>query len=55
MSGELQDLIVSGARLGDLKSMALGHGHRTLMQDGLIKASHGHTTLEEVTRLTLEE
>ena len=55
VSGELQDLIVSGARLGDLKSMALGQGHRTLMQDGLIKASHGHTTLEEVTRLTLEE
>ena len=55
ISGELQDLIVSGARLGDLKNMALGQGHRTLMQDGLIKASHGHTTLEEVTRLTLEE
>ena len=55
VSGELQDLVVSGARLGDLKSMALGQGHRTLMQDGLIKASHGHTTLEEVTRLTLEE
>ena len=55
ISGELQDLIVSGARLGDLKSMALEQGHRTLMQDGLIKASHGLTTLEEVTRLTLEE
>ena len=55
VSGELQDLIVSGARLGDLKSMALEQGYRTLMQDGLIKASHGHTTLEEVTRLTLEE
>ena len=55
ISGELQDLIVAGARLGDLKSMALEQGHRTLMQDGLIKASHGLTTLEEVTRLTLEE
>ena len=55
VSGELQDMIVAGTRLGDLRKLAFGQGHRTLMQDGLIKASHGHTTLEEVTRLTLEE
>ncbi len=55
VSGELQDLIVGGARLGDLRRLAQTQGHRTLLQDGLIKASHGHTTLEEVTRLTLEE
>ena len=55
VSGELQDLIVTGARQGELRELALGQGHRTLLQDGLIKASHGHTTLEEVTRLTLEE
>ena len=55
VSGELQDGIVAGARLGDLRKLALEQGHRTLMQDGLIKASHGQTTLEEVTRLTLEE
>ena len=55
VSGELQDLIVAGARPGNLRKLALGQGHRTLMQDGLIKASRGLTTLEEVTRLTLEE
>ena len=55
VSRDLQNLIVSGAGLNDLKARAFEHGHRTLLQDGLIKASHGHTTLEEVTRLTLEE
>ena len=53
--GELRDRIVTGAKLTDLKKLAIAQGHRTLLQDGLIKASHGHTTLEEVTRLTLEE
>ena len=55
VSGELQDAIVAGAKQGELKRLAHAQGHRTLLQDGLIKASHGHTTLEEVTRLTLEE
>ena len=30
-----------------MKRLALDQGHRTLLQDGLIKASHGRTTLEE--------
>ena len=55
ISGELRDRIVAGAKPGELRKLALQQGHRTLLQDGLIKASHGHTTLEEVTRLTLEE
>ena len=55
ISGELRDRIVAGAKVGELKELALRQGHRTLLQDGLIKASHGRTTLEEVTRLTLEE
>ena len=55
VSDEMQDRIVSGANLTDLKKLALDQGHRTLLQDGLIKASHGHTTLEEVSRLTLVE
>ena len=52
---EMQDRIVAGANLTDLKKLALDQGHRTLLQDGLIKASHGHTTLEEVSRLMLAE
>ena len=54
MSEELQNMIVSGAALNDLKHFAhRQQGHRTLIQDGIIKASHGKTTVEEVMRLTL--
>ena len=54
MSDELQNMIVGGANLNDLKQLAhQRQGHRTLLQDGLIKASQGRTTVEEVTRLTL--
>ena len=55
MSDELQGRIVAGANPADLKRFAADQGHRTLLQDGLVKASHGHTTLEEVSRLTLVE
>ena len=51
---ELQDMIVSGASLIDLKRFAHDEqGHRTLLQDGLLKASQGRTTVEEVLRQTL--
>ena len=55
VSDDLKEEIVAGANLTDLKRLALDKGHRTLLQDGLIKASHGQTTLEEVSRLTLAE
>ena len=56
MSDELQNMIVGGANLNDLKGVAHERqGHRTLLQDGLIKASQGRTTVEEVSRLTLAE
>ena len=55
VSSELQKSVVSRAKLPELKMLARKHGHRTLLQDGLVKASHGQTTLEEVQRLTLEE
>ena len=56
MSQPLQEMIVSGAHLNDLRRFAhKEQGHRTLLQDGLLKASHGHTTAEEVLRLTLTE
>ena len=51
---ELQDMIVSGAPLIELKRFAHDDlGHRTLLQDGLLKASQGRTTVEEVLRQTL--
>ena len=55
MNGELQDMIVAGASHNDLKRFAAARGHRNLFQDGLVKASHGRTTLDEVTRLTLTD
>ena len=55
VSDVLKERIVAGANLTDLKRLALDQGYRTLLQDGLIKASHGRTTLEEVSRLTLAE
>ena len=55
VSRELQDLIVSGGKLGDLTTHARRQGHRTLLEDGLLKASHGLTTVEEVERLALGE
>ena len=50
MSEGLQDMIVSGAHLNDLKRLAREHGCRTLVEDGLIKASRGDTTVEELMR-----
>ena len=55
MSDELQGRIVAGASPADLKRFSTDQGHRTLLHDGLLKASHGATTLEEVSRLTLAE
>ena len=54
MSEELQDMVVAGAHLNDIKRFAhREQGYRTLLQDGLVKASKGQTTVEEVMRLTL--
>ena len=51
VTAELQDRIVSGAHLNDLRRFAHAEQrHRTLLADGLIKASHGKTTVEEVLR-----
>ena len=51
---ELQDMVVSGANLLDLKRFAHDEqGHRTLVQDGMLKASQGRTTVEEVLRQTM--
>ena len=54
MSDELQNMIVAGASLNDIKRFVHhDQGYRTLLQDGLVKASQGRTTVEEVMRLTL--
>ena len=54
MTDELHNMIVAGANINEMKRLAHGRqGHRTLLQDGLVKASQGRTTVEEVMRLTL--
>jgi len=56
VDNELQDLIVKGATLNEMRRYAGDRGMRTLFQDGLIKASNGLTTIDEVYRvITAEE
>ena len=55
LSGELEETVISGANLSELKTLARRRGHRSLLEDALLKASRGLTTLEEVTRLSLED
>ncbi len=52
MTEGLQDLIVSGAHVNELRRAArkMGARCRTLVEDGLIKASRGETTVEELMR-----
>jgi len=48
---ELQAMVADNAEIGDLRQWAARHGHRTLVQDGLIKAARGETSFEEVMRV----
>ncbi len=48
---EMQDMIVSGASVNEMKQLAARQGFRDLLQDGLIKASNGITSVEEVLRV----
>jgi len=49
---ELRDIITRSPSLGDLKAAAKNHGMRTLRDDGLAKAFQGHTTVDELIRIT---
>lgn len=48
---ELQDQIVKGATLNEMRRQVANGGARTLLQDGLIKASKGLTTIDELYRV----
>ena len=50
----MQELIVNGASLNVMRDYARQKGCRTLYQDGLLKASTGKTTIEEVLRVVSE-
>ena len=51
----MQDMIVSGATVNEMKHYAQSQGFRDLYQDGLIKASRGVTTVDEIIRVTKGE
>lgn len=52
LSDELRRAILEHADGRTLERIAIGEGMRTMQQDGLNKALHGTTTVEEVTRVT---
>ena len=54
MTDEMRRLILERASSSQLKKVALSQGLRTLYHDGLLKASQGVTTLEEVLRVAVD-
>jgi type II secretion system protein E len=55
MSDALRELVVSGAPLDRIRSVADAEGMSSLRADGYAKAARGVTTLEEVLRVTRDE
>jgi general secretion pathway protein E len=54
LNDAVRGMIVAKASSASIKSAAAQAGFRTLRQEGLIKAAHGITTVEEVLRVTQE-
>jgi type IV pilus assembly protein PilB len=54
LNDAVRGMIVAKASSTSIKSAAAQTGFRTLRQEGLIKAAHGITTVEEVLRVTQE-
>lgn len=51
---KIRALIVSRADASQIKQAAIKNGMRTMLEDGLIKAQNGITTIEEVLRIIYE-
>lgn len=49
---EVKQLVIENADAGKVKKMAVQMGMRTLRDDGFLKVLNGHTTLDEVMRVT---
>lgn len=52
MDNEIRGLVTSGADAIKIKETAVKNGMSTLFQDGILKVLSGHTTLNEVMRVT---
>ena len=55
LTGPLQKLVNSQAPLQEIKALIKSQGHRGLLEDGLVKASKGFTSIEEVMRVAFVE
>ncbi|GEM_PF-2035117 len=55
LTGALQQLVNRQAPLQEMKALIRKQGHRGLLEDGLIKASRGLTSIEEVMRVAFVE
>jgi len=55
LTGALQQLVNRQAPLQEMKALIRKQGHRGLLEDGLIKASRGLTSIEEVMRVAYIE
>jgi general secretion pathway protein E len=52
VNDEIHDAILRHASVHEMQEMARKQGARTLREDGIAKAWHGQTSLEEVFRVT---
>jgi general secretion pathway protein E len=55
LTGALQQLVNRQAPLQEMKALIRKQGHRGLLEDGLLKASRGLTSIEEVMRVAFVE
>ncbi len=51
VSADMQALVARNAPISEMREQAKQEGYRTLLQDGLLKARKGITTIEEVLRV----
>ncbi len=54
MTDSLRRLVMQHAGMGEIETVAGSEGMRTMYEDGLLKALHGQTTIEEVLRVCSE-
>lgn len=55
LTPEIKDLIMKKAQEGIIKAKGREQGMKTLRENGIMKALKGITSLEEITRLTIED
>lgn len=54
MTATIKSLVMANATADDIEKQAKKEGMMTMLEDGIIKAVQGHTTIEEILRVTRE-